>query len=373
MVKLTNEEAVARLKAVHGDRYDYSLVNWLGHKKKITLICKKHGEFEQAGYRALSGSVGCLECLGRKSVTGDRVVDAIDRLFGGQYEFSGFRMVSEGRSRRKHAVLICPQHGEFTIRPNHLFNGVGCAKCGDDRAAELRSASLSEFVEKSRIVHGDRFDYSKSVYERAIKKVVITCPEHGDFEQTPNDHLNGYGCPFCGGRLPIGKREFIERARSVFGDMYDYSMVEYENQLKPVLIGCKNHGCFWKQPKYHLAGSGCPACSVSGGELIIMRHLDLIGVDYLYEHSPEGLVNPDTGRKLRFDFYLPDHLVAIEFDGAHHFHENHFSDDDDLWAIRHRDAIKDAWCVSNGVSMVRIPYWEKSRIKNILDEKIKAP
>src|SRR5690606_35066069 len=95
--------------------------------------------------------------------------------------------------------------------------------------------------------------------------VIITCPEHGDFEQTPNAHLKGSGCPKCSGR---GKTtEFIiQEFKKVHDDKYDYSKTEYKNSTTKVIITCPEHGDYKQLPGNHLKGSGCPTCweSVNG-------------------------------------------------------------------------------------------------------------
>ena len=93
--------------------------------------------------------------------------------------------------------IICPYHGEFFITPHHFLNGIGCKKCGVDRRAEKRTFTLEKFIERAKIVHGDKYDYSKVIYEKVNKKVCIICSDHGEFWQTPYSHIRGIGCPYC--------------------------------------------------------------------------------------------------------------------------------------------------------------------------------
>lgn len=116
------------------------------------------------------------------------------------------------------------------------------------------------FISKAKKVHGDKFDYSKVVYINSITKVIITCPEHGDFEQIPNSHLTGKGCINCGGKGKLTTEEFVINAKEVHGDKYDYSRVIYETAKKPVEIICKKHGMFNQTPNNHTQGQGCPSC-----------------------------------------------------------------------------------------------------------------
>jgi len=120
-----------------------------------------------------------------------------------------------------------------------------------------------KFIEKAKSVHGDKYDYSKVIYENAKTKVCIICPIHGEFEQEPNHHLNGSGCPICGiskNKSKMNKYEFIEKAKKIHDDKYDYSKVIYEKSSEKVCIICPIHGEFWQTPNNHLSGSGCLKC-----------------------------------------------------------------------------------------------------------------
>lgn len=117
-----------------------------------------------------------------------------------------------------------------------------------------------EFIAKSREVHGDKYDYSKTVYVNQTTDVVITCPKHGDFLQRPNNHYMGAGCPSCSGNRRLTTEKFIERAKNVHGNKYDYSKVVYVNNKTKVSIICPEHGEFLQSPDKHLQGRGCPGC-----------------------------------------------------------------------------------------------------------------
>ena len=121
------------------------------------------------------------------------------------------------------------------------------------------------FIQRANAIHNNKYDYSKVNYKDCNTKVCIICPEHGEFWQTPKQHLKGYGCKKCASALSSSKRsstkeDFIERAKLVHGDKYDYSKVEYVNNSTPVCIICPTHGEFYQSPKSHLNGSGCPKC-----------------------------------------------------------------------------------------------------------------
>jgi len=122
------------------------------------------------------------------------------------------------------------------------------------------------FVDKSKIIHFDKYDYSRVVYERAKKHVIIGCPIHGYFKQTPDKHLHG-GCKKCANdALNIKtskkcKNDFVSKAKKIHGDIYDYSKTNYINSRKKVTVECCIHGEFLVTPNNHLSKkSGCPGC-----------------------------------------------------------------------------------------------------------------
>ncbi len=120
-----------------------------------------------------------------------------------------------------------------------------------------------DFIQKSVAVHHDRYCYDHAEYTRSSIPVRITCKTHGDFYQRPNDHLRGRGCPVCGGSKKITTEEFVQRAKEVHGDTFDYSQVEYRNMDSKVTIRCKVHGVFTQWASSHLLGVGCSKCSTA--------------------------------------------------------------------------------------------------------------
>ena len=124
----------------------------------------------------------------------------------------------------------------------------------------MAKLSTEEFINKARAVHGDRYDYSKVEYVDNKTEVCIICPEHGEFWQKPKNHLSGYGCPICSGRKKMRTIDFIKRAKQVHGDKYDYSKADYKGNSEEVCIICPEHGEFWQRAGNHLKGFGCKQC-----------------------------------------------------------------------------------------------------------------
>lgn len=123
-----------------------------------------------------------------------------------------------------------------------------------------KRVTRADFIQRACEKHGDRYDYSKVLYIAAKKKVMIICPEHGEFEQTPANHCTGHGCYECGGNKPLTSDRFIERANKIHKGRYDYSRVEFKNVESKVEIICPKHGPFPQRLMSHLKGFGCDRC-----------------------------------------------------------------------------------------------------------------
>ena len=191
-----------------------------------------------------------------KKLTTDEFVERAREVHGDRYDYG--QVVYDGM--HVPVTIVCPDHGAFLQKPVDHLSGCGCPRCAQTRRGRRR-LTTEEFVERSRAVHGDRYDYGKAVYVDKRTKVEIVCPEHGSFWQLPTNHWKGQGCPVCAGRArEFTTESFVERARKVHGDAYDYSQVEYKTMRTPVTIVCPEHGAFQQTPLAHLSGRGCPQC-----------------------------------------------------------------------------------------------------------------
>lgn len=126
-----------------------------------------------------------------------------------------------------------------------------------------RKLTTKDFIERSKQIHGCKYDYSLSEYVNKDTKLIIICPAHGEFRQTPNNHWKGKGCPKCSGNAKSNTSDFVSKAKSIHGDKYDYSKSEYKNMNTSIKIICKEHGEFMQSPYKHLSGRGCPKCGIT--------------------------------------------------------------------------------------------------------------
>lgn len=151
--------------------------------------------------------------------------------------------------------------------------------------------TTEQFISEAIKVHGNKYDYSKVEYKGCDTNVLIICPVHGEFPQTPNSHLRGRGCNHCGRERTIkgvtyNTDSFIEKAIKKHGKKFDYSKVEYIDYNTEVCIICPKHGEFWQKPTLHLTRSGCFYCNTSK-----VRRTNLYGiaiVDTIDANSPEN-------------------------------------------------------------------------------------
>jgi hypothetical protein len=236
-----------------------------------------------------------------KRVTTEEFIARAKRLHGDRYDYS---KTNYSNAQTK-LTIICPEHGPFLQLPGNHLKPAGCPKCGTDSMAAQSRGHVASFIERARRVHDDRYDYSLVNYKNARSKVTIVCPDHGEFTQTPDAHLNGQRCATCAGRPPVNTETFIKKATDVHGNTYDYSSVEYTNAHDPVTIVCRLHGAFKQKPDNHLSGKGCAKCSgnflrsteefVAEARSIHGNTFDYSEAIYLGRNSILKIVCPDHG------------------------------------------------------------------------------
>ena len=361
----TTEEFIEEACKIHGDKYDYSKADYVNSYTKLCIICKKHGEFLQSPLNHLSGK-GCKKCayekmMNDRSLSKDEFISKSIEKHNGKYDYSKVRYVNE----HVKVCIVCPIHGDFWQIPQSHLRGCGCKKCKGNRLSLSKRSNIDAFIEKARKVHGDKYDYSKVEYVNGKTKVCIICPEHGEFWQTPNSHLKGSGCPSCSNNIRLTTEQFIEKAKSVHGNKYDYSKVEYINYDNKVCIVCPKHGEFLQEASNHLQGKGCPFCSESKLEREIRILLTDNNISYEYNKTKKWL------NGLRLDFYLPEYNVAIECQGIQHFEPVDFAGKGEEWSNKNflenkeRDKLKKFFCDKNKVKLI---YFLGNNINNILKE-----
>jgi len=371
-INLRKENFIKNATKLHLGKYDYSKFHYSNSKINGIIICKIHGEFLQTPNTHLMGG-GCKKC-GIKKVTdlhSSNLVEFIcksNKVHGKRYDYS--KSIYLGRHRN--IEIICKKHGSFWQYAGNHLRGCHCPTCSKILNGLKRRLTAEQFIKRARKIHTDEYDYSIVKYKNTESPVNILCKNHGKFKQVVGDHLSGAGCPLCYGTPKKSTKQFIEDARKIFGNLYDYSKVKYTHNKEIVVIICPKHGEFKKKPNNHLSGYGCPTCSISLGESFIRMFLINNNISFKHQKTFGGCRNPKTGYLLRFDFYLPEKNILIEYDGKQHFiqdgyvgkHKISMREFNDL---KYKDQLKDTYALQNNIKLVRIKYTDIKNISQILE------
>jgi len=289
-------------------------------------------------------------CLMSEQFNTESFIQRARLVHGDKYDYSKVNYI---RSHSK-VIIICPIHNEFYQTPKLHLKGSGCKLCAigwNSVFVNNSSSDKEKFIAKANYIHNNKYNYDKTEYNRASVKVTITCPFHGDFSQTPNAHLGGQGCTKCKilklrQTFSLSKEEFIRRASSMHNNKYNYSLVRYVNAHSKIKIICTKHGIFKQEPNCHLDGSGCPRCRGSKGELSLDKILTFYGICFIREKRFKSC---KINKPMRFDFYLPDYNILIEYQGQQHFVPHRLCNTlASLLYIVRNDEYKKRWAIEHG-------------------------
>ena len=362
MKRLTIESFLEKANIKHGNKYDYSKVEYTNSSTKVCIICPKHGEFWQTPNSHLQG-IGCPKCSG-KNLSNTEIINKFKKRHGEKYDYSKM----EYRGSKEKICIICPEHGEFWQTPNGHLNGNGCPVCGFKKIQKKNALKEDVFLKRANEIHKNFYDYTKVKYVNEKKNVCIICPIHGEFYQSPYVHSRGGMCPKCKNeKLSLDRRtsneEWIKKATEVHNGYYSYDKCEYTGYYNKVIIKCPKHGYFEQLAYNHIQGKGCPKCRKSKMEIEIGEFLKSKNIEYIEQYKPKFLINGKS--RLSLDFFLPSYNVAIECQGAQHFIGKTFYSQN-IEKIINRDKLKKQLSESNGI---KIYYY--SNVQNIVsNEKI---
>jgi hypothetical protein len=279
----------------HGDKFDYSLVEYEGTKSKVKIKCPEHGIFEQIAGNHLWGR-GCNKCsmiivYKGNTIKTDDFIKRAKQIHGDKYDYSVFEYIKNDIKSK----FICKIHGTFEQTPASHVNSKGCIKCGLIEMSKKIKVSKEEFIVRANEIHNNKFNYSLVHFNGVMAKVEIICPTHGIFTQ------------------------------AVYG---------------------------------HLSGHGCIKCNQSKGEQLVSKLLNENFIIYETQHKFIDCINPKTNYKLPFDFYLPDYNLCIEYDGRQHYISNDFFKHEGLDKRQLRDELKNLYCKEKNIQLIRISYKE---------------
>lgn len=242
-----------------------------------------------------------------RRLTQEEVIKRFIAVHGDEYDYS--RMKYDRKN--KEVQIGCYKHGYFWQLPHLHWSGCGCPECAREKQAASQRKTTEQFIVEAREVHGDKYDYSLSMYKGAKAEVCIICHEkdkegneHGIFWQTPDNHLHGKGCPKCAGAMKKYTNQFITDAEKVHGKgRYDYTYSCYENAVTPLWIICmeedeygNKHGAFLQKPNSHLSGCGCPTCGGSKAKTTedFITESEMVHGKGRYDYSISVYTNANT-------------------------------------------------------------------------------
>jgi hypothetical protein len=288
----TTKEFIRKAREVHGKRYRYSKLQYEGTNVKATITCRKHGDFKQTPNSHLNSN-GCPVCGGTQQRTLEEFVRRAQAIHGKRYDYSKTKYVRA----LDNVIIVCRVHGEFNQTPHsHINAESGCPKCGFDSMKKLQRSTCSEFVKAARRIHGTVYDYNQFVYTNNRTKSLIICLKHGEFEQSPDNHLAGKGCPIC--KESCGEKKVARILESL--------RVPFSRQFK------------------------IPEC----------RSKRVLPFD--------------------FDVWLCGKPYLIEYHGVQHYRPSLLFGPRQFMQQKKHDSIKKEFCKKNGIPLLIIPHWKRN-------------
>ena len=358
-------EFIRKAQLVHGDKYNYKFVKYIGSKNKVCIYCSKHKVlFWQTPNNHLSGQT-CFICgkeiqTEKKQKTTKSFVQEAILIHGDKYDYSKVHY----EMSNKEVCISCHKHGDFWQKPEVHLAGHGCPKCGFDTIKEKISDNTSTFIEKARKIHGDQYDYSKTKYVNATTKVIITCKTHGDFTQLPYNHLQGHGCVKCNRPEIHNTEDFIIASKRAHGDKYDYSKTKYINCKTKVTITCRIHGDFTQSVEDHVDGHGCPLCGFSNiCESYVGEWLDDHGIENIRYYTT-NLIKISGHIIIDYKIVLNGKEVWLEYNGPTHYMLVNFFHNGNIENFKNqlrRDEKVRNYCNKNNIRLIEIPYTYNTR------------
>lgn len=247
---MPQEQFIEKCLEVHGSLYDLSLVDYKNSSAQITVVCRKHGKFSCRAGNFIHRKSGCPKCSyerngERSRHTLEAYLPRFEEAHGNTYTYNGVTV----RGRTTYVNAVCGHHGGFEQTAQDHIRGIGCKKCS------FKMWDQESFISEAKKVHGNTYDYSKTVYVKATEKVTITCRVHGDFTQAPNYHVNsGHGCKKCGASGPsAGQIEMYGFLSSLTECKSDYRFngrKELDIYMPNLKLAVEYNGLIWHSTKF---------------------------------------------------------------------------------------------------------------------------
>ncbi len=242
-MRLTYTKIIERLTETHGNKYSYVKVpKTVTRKSSLPVVCSAHGQFNVLFHDHYYNKSGCPSCAhDKKQKTQHTFIEQAIEVHGDKYDYSSVNY----KNNYSKVKIICKTHGEFKQVPySHTNYKNGCPKCNFD----AHRTTNQEFIEKANKIHNKQYDYSMVNYRHVHKYVTIICKKHGEFGQTPSNHLyNKSGCPMCADHTKYSYKYFerYPQNKTLKGILYIAEISN--NDEKFIKIGITKHKNFYKR------------------------------------------------------------------------------------------------------------------------------
>lgn len=311
------EKLIEKANSIHGDKYTYDFTTYKKTTEKMRMICPEHGEFFMDMHTHLRGQ-GCPKCgIAKRSesrkakgiskkLTKEEFLNKCKEKFNNKYIYD----LSTYKNLSSKITITCPVHGKFTqVAGTHLKSKYGCPKCGNDALSEHYKHNIDDVIKEAKSAHGNKYDYSKvyEEYKNIHNKVSILCPKHGEFWQTPDNHIQGKSCPKCANQLSNAEEEIYEYCCSLVGHknviQRDHSVInplELDIYIPSLNLAIEYNGLRWHSEKfgkdrnYHL--NKLKMCNNKGIRLIQIFEDEYINEKDIVFAKIQHLLNTDTDK-----------------------------------------------------------------------------
>ena len=247
-------------------------------------------------------------------------IEKSKKIHGDKYDYSKSIYINSYTK----IIIICKIHGDFLQLSNNHYK-YNCKKCANDNNKNnilLNNESKKNFIIKANLIHFNEYDYSKSEYINAQTKIIIICKIHGEFTQTPNNHLNNRKCPLCANiNRKINRQslldEYLILFKNKFNDKYDYSNIKWDGSSTKINLYCKNHGNFLIFPYDHKNGKECPKCTFSNYSKKSINWLEYVSKQkkIFIQHAQNIGEYKIPNTKFKVDGYCKENNTIYEFYG----------------------------------------------------------
>lgn len=352
----------------YGEMFDYRHLPEIIKRKPEIIICNKHGEIKMIPRDHLRTKYGCPRCASNKAgesneVINKRYIELAKVKFDGKFDYS---KVDYNVDPHMKVIIGCPMHGDIQVRTQrHYYSMTGCFICGGIENVEARRKykDLGDVVPKSREIFGDVYEYLE--YDKMKGDITYRCAKHGITRQRLSSHFSGRGCQHCKyDKNRITPEIFLAKAKLAHPEGYEYNLDELISVNHKITITHKCGHTYKGRVSNHLSGQGCMRCKSSSGENRIGKFLELAKITYISQFKLDGY-------KYRYDFYLPQLNLLIEYDGEQHFRPvDYFGGRKAFKRLVRNDAIKTRLAKDYGYGLLRISYKQFEEIELILSRAI---